>query len=100
MEVTKRIQIKILETKKYNFCNEKIHSIGTRSRLDNTEEKIINLRHCHRHSLKQNICREKKKNLKMKGAISELHDNVKWPKTCIIRIPKEKKGGQNKYLNK
>ena len=24
------------------------------------EEKIINLRHCHRHSLKQNICREKK----------------------------------------
>lgn len=23
MEVTKKIQIKILETKKYNFCNEK-----------------------------------------------------------------------------
>ena len=43
MEVTKKIQIKILETKKYNFCNEKIHSVGIRSRLDNTEAKIINL---------------------------------------------------------
>lgn len=38
MEDIKKIQIKILETKKYNFCNEKIHSIGI-SRLDNTEEK-------------------------------------------------------------
>ena len=43
---------------------------------------------------------KKKPKSKNEKSISELYDNVKWPKTCIIRIPKEKKGGQNKYLKK
>lgn len=47
--------------------------------------------------------REDKKILKTAKSFSELHANVKWPKTCVTGIVKGEErhmGGPNKYLNK